>query len=206
MRGHAGEVRPDLAPLARMHVALGALALVDLFPARGVAALQDEWGQCLDDLLAIRVGQPAPLGQQGLGPLGDRLVRSGLPGPASGRATGGTSARYPLRCRRSAPFRPLRLAEQRQCAGLAGRRCHRPHRVDERPIRPRQSRSSPRRRSGRSPVQGDVLGVTREMTSRTACGSVLRRSISCRAASMRAALGLLLVGQRRRGNPGRAGR
>ena len=36
---------------------------------------------------------------------------------------------------------------------------------------------------------GGVFAVTRAMTSRAACGSVLRRSINCRAASMRAASG-----------------
>ena len=71
---------PTLPPSPEWVWHLAHFALEDLLARGGVAAIQDGGATGLDDLLAIRIGQPAAPGEQGLGPFGDRLVRMGCQG------------------------------------------------------------------------------------------------------------------------------
>ena len=188
MHGHAGEVRADLAPLAGVRVALGALLLKTSFPRDASPPFRTTGASAWMTFFAIGIGQPAPLGEQSLARW--RLsCPDGLPGPASGRAIKWTSAPYPLRFRLTSAIRPLRLAEQRRAlpcwppgssAPMAstmadptpGARRSR-HRGDQ---AARKFGRRLRRRPARMSRHGPRVG--------------LGRSISCRAASMRADIGL----------------
>ena len=149
MRGHAGEVRADLAPLARVRVALRAFLLEDLLAARRIAALHDDRRERLDHLLAIRVGQPAPSGEQGLGPLGDLAVGVGRQCLRLVEREERTSPPSPSRSRSRAPPSSRSFPAAPGCSpcGPPGSSARsRPPATG----RPRASRSGPRRRSSRS--------------------------------------------------------
>src|ERR1700759_1780145 len=82
MSGHARTVGTDLAPLAVVAVALGALLLEDELTLGGVAGAQDERSQGVDHLLAVGVGQaattgkhlPGSTGEVPVGMIGQRLL------------------------------------------------------------------------------------------------------------------------------------
>ena len=85
--GHAGEVGADLAAFAAVAVALGALLLEDHLAGGGVAPLLEQravsWSMTF---WRSGSGRPPPCRSSFLARRGDRLVRGGRPGPASGRA------------------------------------------------------------------------------------------------------------------------
>ena len=76
-------------------------------------------------------GRPPPW-RAGPWPARRSCCRGGRPGPASGRARGGTAPPSPSRSRSSSALVQSVFAEQRQDARPAGRRGHRPERVDQR--------------------------------------------------------------------------
>ena len=75
MRGHAGEVRPDLAAGARVGVALGTLLLKDELSFGWLATVEHRRRQVVDHLLPIGVRQAATAGQELLGAVCDRGIR-----------------------------------------------------------------------------------------------------------------------------------
>ena len=121
VRGHPGQVGADLAPLAAVGVALGALVLEDLLPLGGVAAFRSTGASSSMTFWRSASGRPPPC-FRGLGPGGDAPGSGGRRGPASGRARVRESETFPASIPSTKRRRPVGAAEQGPDAPRAGRR------------------------------------------------------------------------------------
>ena len=152
---------PTLPPSPRCVWHLAHCFLKTSLPLRGVAPLQDDRRRSSSmTFCAVGVGQAAALGEQRLGPLGDRLVRVGGQRLLLVERQESTSAPCPPRSPSSERVRPVGLAEQRQDARLPGRRGQRPAVASTSAVPTLGRLARPqRRRSGRAPASGGVCGV-----------------------------------------------
>ena len=75
MDRHARQLRADLAAFAGVHVALAAVLLEHRLAASGVAAGEHDGKHLVDHLLAVRIRQATPGGDQLFRPLAELLVR-----------------------------------------------------------------------------------------------------------------------------------
>ena len=182
---------PTLPPSPEWVWHLAHCCLKTSLPCAASPPFRTTGGQRVDDLLAVGVGQAAALGEQRLGPVGDRPGPGGRPGPASGRARAGDSGPCPPRSPSSEGAGPVGPAEQRQdrpaCRdgrASSARSASTSGRPDLGRVAPADGVDQAGRQLGRRPRR-DQGEQRRERPRRRSCGT---RS-SCRAASMRGGVG-----------------
>ena len=203
--GHAGQVGADLAALAAVHVALGALVLEDHLAGGRVALLLSERQQLVDAPSAGRgSGRPPPLASSRLRPRRIRAVRVGGQGLLLVERQLGERHLALRRARRAASRSSSARASSTPMP--AARAAGRERRQPLTRIGPRVRRLA-RRSACEQPTanSGGVRGVIRSsIASRPLRRRSLGSSISSRAAAMRLAVDGLVLPTRvdeRRGRP-----